>query len=245
MTDGKLAQRKAGVESLAEHSPEQTEPRDALTIDQFNDRYVRRMARQAAERKRGFAGGISEAEALRAIENARDDYVMDFIAFWSRQKMDVDRAAAEAAWRKVRQRAIDEYAKLQAAPKPPEQKPVEQTPSVPQPEVPAPKPMQERVRPEFIEDVGWLRWDKETFSQEKFHQFTAAFLPELAKAVRAGNMDELSVKNFYQLRLFNMYLNQYPDIPKDQIEATRMNVQSWLDARWDEALARARELPVS
>ncbi len=235
------------MESLAEHSPEQTEPRDALTIDQFNARYIRRMARQAAERKRGFAGGISEAEALRAIENARDDYVMDFIGWWGKQKMDVDQAAAEAAWRKVRQRAVDEYVRLEKAPKPPvTTTPPKQEVVEPKPEAPAPKPKQELIQPAFITDPRWAEhWDRETFSQEKFHEFTAEFLPELAKALRAGNMDERSVKTFYQHRLFNMYLNQYPDIPRDQIAATQMNVKSWLDARWDEALARARELPVA
>ncbi|HUO75479.1 MAG TPA: hypothetical protein VMU12_00985 [Candidatus Paceibacterota bacterium] len=216
-------------------------PEQFRNVDEFNEDYIRRMAAGARTRKRASRDG-TETDALRAIDAQEFKYKTDFQAFWRAQGMTIDEAASNAAWSKVRAKAIDRYTKIDAVPMPP-------AATMEQPRKPEQNPPAETTL-DILDASRWMEWDKRTYSEDVFYRFTAAFLPELSRALRKLSTDMQrqayqleAIKKLYEQKLFRMYLNQYPDLPSDDIDATRLNIQSWLDQRWDEALARARTLP--
>ncbi|HTP57079.1 MAG TPA: hypothetical protein VMJ72_02285 [Candidatus Paceibacterota bacterium] len=212
-----LTQRKGGLESLAEGS---LEPAGYPSIDQLNGDFVRRMAERAVKRRRSPQG--TDADALGAIERFEESYKRDFVKFWEApsRKMTVDKAAAEAAWRKVQRAAMDRYTQLRDTPQPPERPVGTETPA-------------------FIADPDWAQWEKMAFSPATLEQFNDVFASALAHVVHDRSVNMQTAKSFYQDKLFRMYLNGYPDITPDEFAATRTNIQLWLDQQWNEVRAKA------
>ena len=138
--------------------------------------------------------------------------------------MTVDKAAADAAWRKVRRAAMDRYTQLRDTPQPPE------------------RPIGTET-PKFIADADWEQWEKMTYSETVLARFNEIFASQLAPVLRDPSVNMDAVKSFYEDKLFRMYLNGYPDITPDEFAATRTNIQVWLDQRWDDVRAKAGERP--
>lgn len=224
------------------------------------------------KRARGLRG-LSESEIMGAADAKEQEYRNNFGKFWKARGLEVDVRASDAAWQKTRAKAAQLYAQMRmrasAPPLPatvspatdetkpytPVTAPVEERILVkPLPEdprhpdatmPPPPAPPQTQEQPLAILDAAkWFVWDSVVFTPENYHQFVAAFVPELGKALgemptdleRRTYMME-TVKNLFMQKLFTMYCNQYPNRSPEEL---RENVQAWLDDNWKRTLATAQ-----
>ncbi len=232
----------------AEHAPGtttvfETMDRDWLkftTIGTFNDAFVDAMSDGALLRRTQIANG-DDAFAIGAIDARESSYKINFLKFWRARGMDADDTAAEAAWKKVRTQAVQDYARKRMLRSEP-------APAPAAPEKVAPATTTERPL-EIMDASQWLEWDDKIYSEDVLHRFTASFLPALAEALRElpsdmqrRAFDLQRIKNLYQDKLFKMYMNRYPERP--DADEIRKSVQQWLDDRWRDMKTRAERFPV-
>jgi hypothetical protein len=230
-----------------DHAPGTTTVSEAVrdwlkfeNVDKFNEAYIEELARGMLTRWK-LMKGATEAEITGVADARETGYRNNFVKFWKARDMVVDQHAADTAWRKTRAKAVQRYYQLRmqaSAPPLPEPVPVGEGDA----SASAEKPLA------IMEPSKWFHWDDVAFSREKFHQLAAEFVPELARALEEMSPDPAvrmfkteQVKNLFQQKLFRMYMNQYPDRSPEEL---RVNVQGWLDARWDEVLEAARKFPL-
>lgn len=210
-------------------------------IDQFNDAYVQEVAGGMLRRWQ-IMKDANEAEIRGAADAKETGYRENFTKFWKARGMDnIDIAAVEMAWKKVRAKAAQLYLKqrmqISAPPLPPRDEEIIEVEPIPDSELVG------ELSPELNAYCSSPDWIHSSLDSDMLGRFNAGFAPLLADILKRTQDPDAqeriieTAREKYAATLFPMYLKSNEEFPKDQLAETFKN---WVESTWPSIELSAR-----